>query len=404
MNQDNSDVSRGPNWILRWALRVALLLLVVICAEYGLRLFQARWTTGGARNYAANYSRFYGSTVDVEQYQREMRSVYDTKNMSFDDFRGYRPAAMFQGRYVSTDVEGFRNTPLETNGGNARRTILMLGGSTMWGVGTAGDEHTIASALSGIIDQEMQWSYAVKNYGVGGYALAQEMIVLLERLGKEPIDYVVFYDGVNEVEHGQRELYWTGTVGRTPFLQPSWFGRETAVTSRYRDGYVFRYFPGFLWLSSQLLERVLAFPTTGQIYDPQQLERETLDAEMRRVVSEYARLKGIIDALSVEFDFAPLFFLQPSLATKQNVHVDELELSPWDRSWAEMVYAETRKQLGGHENFFDISGCIDTDEHIYLDDHHTGMEGNRRIASCIFREIQPRLQCDESGGACAGAP
>ena len=67
MNQDNSGVSRSPNWILRWVLRVALLLLILVCGEYGLRPFQAWWQTGGARNYADNYSRFHGSTSGFAQ-------------------------------------------------------------------------------------------------------------------------------------------------------------------------------------------------------------------------------------------------------------------------------------------------------------------------------------------------
>ena len=77
----------------------------------------------------------------------------------------------------------------------------------MWGAGTSYNWETIQSYFSRLINEiYVETNYIVENYGVGGYGNIQELIVLLEKVGFKKIDYVIFFDGVNDSGHGYNEL------------------------------------------------------------------------------------------------------------------------------------------------------------------------------------------------------
>jgi len=105
----------------------------------------------------------------------------------------------YHGEYINVDSKGVRRTwnPEHSNR-QALSTLYMFGGSTLWGTG-ARDEYTIPSYLSKLLDKNNQ-NFIVYNYGETGYISTQEIIhlILLLKEGYRP-DYVIFYDGINDV-------------------------------------------------------------------------------------------------------------------------------------------------------------------------------------------------------------
>ena len=86
---------------------------------------------------------------------------------------------------------------------NAKRSIHIYGGSTVWGTGSD-DKHTIPSYLQKSLNEENLGTYKVINHGFTSLVIRQQ----LEKLLASPPnhgDIVVFYDGGNDVV--QRGIY-----------------------------------------------------------------------------------------------------------------------------------------------------------------------------------------------------
>lgn len=357
------------------------------------------------RDYSENLKAMDVNMSDVEIYQAEAKAVYDVGNMDFDDYRGYRPKGNYKGKFLSTDQEGFRNT-VQYHSGKAGVSVhvALFGGSTQWGVGTLGDENTIASQLAKSINRLTDVPVVVHNFGVGGYAIAQETVLLLEKLEQVPIDIAVFFDWVNEVEHGQRELNVFGTPQKG-LLTPEWLGKATAM-SFCGAWHLEKILPNTMRLVSGLGKRLMYYWGPSEVVaqhqgrnhiDPSRppynfmfLSAETHDAQAERVVSHYLKLKKVIEGASERFGFRPIFALQPMLATKRQVHENEERRYSKNPLMAKIL-ERAESKLSATPNFVDMTECIQTPEHVYVDDHHTGKVGNGMIADCMALIILPQI-------------
>ena len=57
-------------------------------------------------------------------------------------------------------------------------------------------------------------------------------------------------------------------------------------------------------------------------------------------------------------------------------------------SLPDLIFKRGRQLTHRRSNFLEISGCFDgTGDASYIDDHHTGWNGNLLIARCIFDDI-----------------
>lgn len=106
----------------------------------------------------------------------------------------------FAGDYINVDSSGIRLTiQSEPSIGLTVDTVLMLGGSTMWGT-LQRDPGTIPSIVAARLAQHDIRQARVVNLGETGYVFTQEVTELLLQLrnGARP-RAVVFYDGLNDV-------------------------------------------------------------------------------------------------------------------------------------------------------------------------------------------------------------
>lgn len=363
-----------------------------------------------SRNYTENLNAYYKNTPDqklLNDYIASVAQVYAIENLQYDPYRGYEPLGNFKSISINTDSEGFRFTNNPPNLKNLpTKHVAMFGGPIQWGIGTIKDSDTISSLLSNLLNSNPQnvFYYEVKKFGVGGYGFSQEFLTFIERLGSEPIDAAVFLDGVNEIEHSRRETS-DGKVGEGFFIAPEWLSQAVASQSSNSQNeeqqIEFHTLHALRWAKAELQVllntrsnniRTLEQPTADNLNliakENEDLERR----QSRRIWNHYERRMDTLDALSKKFNFVNLHFLQPHLGTKSRQSIREKQIyAAYFKSerLPSIMYLEGKRLANRHENFFDISDCFDgIGDELYIDDHHTGRNGNLLIAKCIFDDIE----------------
>jgi lysophospholipase L1-like esterase len=100
---------------------------------------------------------------------------------------------------VKTNSLGFRDKPIEPRKPDEFR-ILLLGGSTAWGMGASSNEHTVAGVLESILnDGEDKVSYRVMSGAYMGWRSRQELVALMEFYDRFDPDLVVSLTGYNDL-------------------------------------------------------------------------------------------------------------------------------------------------------------------------------------------------------------
>jgi lysophospholipase L1-like esterase len=99
---------------------------------------------------------------------------------------------------LRTNQLGFRDEPLAPRQPGEVR-VLLLGGSTAWGLGASSNDATVRGALQRILNAGGGTNYRVMSGAFLGYTARQEMTVLTEFLDRYDPDVVVSLTGHNDV-------------------------------------------------------------------------------------------------------------------------------------------------------------------------------------------------------------
>lgn len=345
--------------------------------------------------------------VDKDLFYEEGKM---SSRMAFDFYRYFRPEGKFEGKYISTTADGFRNTVqyFKNDKSLPKKTIVFLGASTMWGAGTAGDFATIPSLFAKYINAlDPHVNYEVKNYGVGGYHNAQQMILLMEKLETEKIDFVIFFDWTSEAVMGYREMI--DSSNKSYFLQPSVNVGYGPMIKFLTDRGVYDGSINFALGFRNFIEKSNIVRAILRIRDNAQLKRkahadvgkdsgELKDGELRqveRIIKHYRKNKKIIGSFSASFKFTPFFIMQPNLYTKDRLSKYEATSPFWENSqevaFNKKLYDAARREFGGDDDFYDVSTCMATEATVYLDDHHMSLRGNELCAKAILDKIGDKI-------------
>lgn len=294
----------------------------------------------------------------------ELRAVNE---LIFYPSRWYTSAPNYKGRYVQTDMYGFRINPESISKNCA---IGFWGGSTMFSI-TTSQNHTIP----GNIDLAGCDSL---NFGQGGYSTNAELMAFIEGVRAYPnIKAAFFYDGVNEVA---RYLEWAQKPKVNNFLyQKIGSYYEGGIQNALKNSqpfYEFNYKSNFLYL----IDRVFIanrIKTTNQ-FDVATMSKEVANIYYQNItdIQILAKSKGII----------PIFSWQPSIFTSQKkLTPRELTIAD-DRTLVKQLYIETTRQILSDKrrklfHFLDLTAALDELEgDIFSDWHHINEEGNKEIA------------------------
>lgn len=176
-----------------------------------------------------------------EYWQETQRGAF---TLAYHPYEGFRMKP-FQGHTVTIGAEGFRWVPGQNP--EAQKHVILLGGSTMLGVG-APDLFTIPAQLQQLFNRHAGTRVTVHNRGVGSWVSSQELMHLVMELkaGRIP-SVVVFYDGANDTQRGLENLRAGGTVYDHQLVDYFEGGESLLRWVAYRQN----------WMGSKLLGRFL---------------------------------------------------------------------------------------------------------------------------------------------------
>ncbi len=351
--------------LLRGNAAVFLGLLLVIYFAIPLAtgigsLTRPFWLSADKRGALPNYaSEANGGRERAARHFAEVRAL-QTDYMSYYVWRR-RP---FSG--VTVNVEPglqIRHTPQANPA--AGPSVYFFGGSTMWGTGSD-DAHTIPAQYQRAAGGK------VLNFGESGWVAHQSLNQLMKLYteGHRP-DVVVFYDGVNEVQHKCRV--------ETDFWADDRQGqiRQALAYHPTDPGYYLR---PLLTLAG-LAARALQTRDEKRFYD---CDRNPAKAALiaAQLIADWQIAAALVQAHGGRF----YAFLQP-VAYFGHPRLDHLRLSRRIGDQYEAVYPLIRRAMAAAGIGADITDMFDGDEYVYIDFSHVSPNGNTRAAARIGSAI-----------------
>jgi len=382
-----------------WAI-LGLSLVLLFALENAYRLYEELPTRPSQPQSSSVSARDpYTSEAWFSEFEKA-RHLHmgraDARYVDYDPYRGWwvRPG---QHKGLNVDASGYRHTEQFFQGDpSTLHHVFLFGGSTMWGF-TVRDEATIPSWVAGQLAAAGIKDVEVDNKAQCGFNLAQSVatLVLELRRGARP-SAVVFLDGINEVgsvaEGGQPgDIYGQADARRR-------FALTHATTNELLLA---------LWSNLhivQALQRLWPTPAKAEI-----------DASVAcpAIANNYLNLVRIAEALGREFDFKPIFFWQPALATSGK------QLGPWethlmaDEAVGSLVkltkacvpYVEARLESRRGITYFPLHAIFDDVQgDQFLDQFgHVTEQADGVIAAAITQQLIPLLQGIETARADDGA-
>jgi hypothetical protein len=253
--------------------------------------------------------------------------------------------------------------------------VWFFGGSTMFGVAAQRDEHTIASEVVRLAEEDGVRVEA-HNFGSPGMVNYQETLLFARLLAARPTpDLVVFYDGINDRAVQFLHAYaGTGTVGEPDEL----------VAFDYREALV-----GEVTGTDEPPPPIGTAPTTGDQPPPvEDVVQAIVDVYGQGV--DLGRLLGQDDGVPVRHFWQPDLYSKAELDPGEEALLAPLHLD--DRRFEAQadLAAEVRSRLP--DEVVDLSAAWDgADGPILNDQVHTNELGARLVAEAMYEHLRPEL-------------
>jgi hypothetical protein len=298
----------------------------------------------------------------------------------------------YRGAQLTIDERGLRPTPGERTAPAGAVRILCFGGSTMMGMG-ARDDHTIAAVLAQRLGEEGHTA-RVTNYGQLGHNSTQETITLQQLLkAGEEIDVAVFYDGVNEMACAEQ-------TGRADAVFDEARRREefNLLFSERRSDLLLAALMVLVPRTVRRLRQLTGLPLRHPAaVPPIDLNGIDLGALARDVIGVYRANLRLVRALAGAYGFTPVFFWQPTIASKKTKSPDEVR---WARDHTrdpqsrvllhEAIIAERRRchELADADDAIDLSPLFDGwTGPVYIDLYHLSEPANAAVAEAMLPAV-----------------
>lgn len=297
---------------------------------------------------------------------------------------------------LKTNELGFRDRPVEPRKPNELR-ILLLGGSTVWGLGASSTEATVAGVLERLLnDGTAKSSHRVMSGAFTGWSSRQERVALLEFFAIFMPDLVIALTGYND-------LVTMVAGGAGEFLQrPESVELGNAVEANLRPMSTFRAIKkvggtlGIWRLVVYLRERATVWAPSGRLAA---YERAVAEREMARIADLYTGLAEFLDRRGSRL----MVVLQPELyTTGKPLTVEEMEvrqryflrikdIAPVFRRYrADLLRALLDSRMRGL-SVTDLQTVFDGHTRpVFIDDCHFNDEGYRIIAEGLKARIEVR--------------
>ncbi|MEW5816790.1 MAG: hypothetical protein AB1798_15520 [Spirochaetota bacterium] len=322
-------------------------------------------------------------------YHKKEPNIFQLQ-LNFSYYEMFTPI-IGKGDFVAVaGITTKRQTPINPKIG---KVVFMFGGSTT--VGVESNEKTIASHLA-LISQKSRQPLIVENYGVGSFRSSEELMKLIKllRAGFKP-NYVIFYDGYNDTEFAIRKQT------RYDFLSPVQDVFKSTVSVAYfekvlRQFEVYKLMDYLPLLQSivrnifyRLVNRNGEFDSSDGIDN---IELKDFDDIKKYCVDNYYQNIKMVKALGKEYNFVPIFVLQPMIYFKKHLSSTEesimKNLPDEYKDLTPKLYKAIVERMLNINNFYTITDVFDGHlGTIFMDQGHILSNGNRVVAKKLFEII-----------------
>ena len=305
---------------------------------------------------------------------------------------------------IATDENGYSITP-SFSYDNPDITVIVTGGSTMFGVGSSENSTTVPSILERLINQRLNIRAEVVNLALRGGQSFQEMLLVDRFLAENHADLVLSISGRNDAFHAISDPTVEGAflnkhiwenavplihrVEREEFTIINLNSRLRSLSFTY--DLLSRWFNGS---SSSKKSRPSAGSSTLN------LRREAFTTPQKRAnitATHYAATDQISKMNEANF----VMILQPTLyykniwtefeVSRMNEKYDSEDIIEKNRQNEHEFYDAFRKNKKTF-NFIDLSNIfLENNETLYIDQCHYNDLGAEKLAERVFESIKPFL-------------
>ncbi len=338
--------------------------------------------------------------VDFISYLKDSKAF--SENILYDPYRGFKNPSNFKSKHINTDEYGRRYSGEKKINEKKDVVIGLFGGSTIFGVAAEGDTRTIPGELQKIIDGNCKkFTTKIINNGVGASNQTQSMIWLIESLGFQKYDYVIFYDFVNETTFAYSELLNTSSFDQE--LPPRFLTYQYTyfISPQFTKPTLFKVTKYFKKTNSYQFSKIIYIKLKNFFLEKKDLsnlskkgiEQDRKNQKIKKLINNYKVNMEIINSLGKNYNFKSYFILQPTLFTKKQLSENEKTIPHLiDTNYINFekkVYEAAKRILKNKNNFFDFSGIFEEiNSTIYIDDHHMSSKGNKIVAGNIFETLK----------------
>jgi hypothetical protein len=312
----------------------------------------------------------------------------------------WRSTPSYPGDVVGVDAEGYRITPGASDSEDAFR-LFTFGGSAMWGSGVE-DSCTIPACLQEFLADSLERPVCVSNMGQNAFTTTQEVIELMLQLRRGNVpDYVIFYDGFNDVwaayesgipgVHHSYEPISSRIEGRDPIVQESPLVQLLHTTNTWM-------------LISSLRQRGIISSQGGETvlrtYRTMGIDRDSLASGAVDIcLQNYSLVEHLADAYGFDYLAAwqPVIWCGSKRLTEGEREIYDGEFADYpaggDSALTGLLrasYRDFRLSMPDTVHYADLTGIFDEiREDVYID--HTGVhisrDGNRAVASALISRM-----------------
>jgi len=295
------------------------------------------------------------------------------------------------GEYLNINSEGFRGGEFNFQDDDYR--IFILGGSTLFGFITNGDEFTIP----GILEKKFKddnIDVKIINAGIPGAYSRAELFYLENHILEFSPNMIIMYDGVNDGDH---ELY---DFTDTEFENNNFFENNNLKYSESGKTGLLSFFAKIDYQTGmgvvQFFKSLINTSGTNPIDEPLKNLVETKDLE-EKLFLKAQRLEKNWDkicSIGKEYGFKTINIIQPGLATSDRILSNNEKIILQNPSRAtEFLITLDLNNLNpiNCEHIFDLRNSFEgiDKKSIFFDSTHMDNFGNEIVAEKIYEKILP---------------
>ncbi len=386
------------------------IVLILFTVELGLHVFIYVKNSGesndktGKRGIKREELSAFTKTSWGKEYWDEVHRSRTYEYFPFIEWRSKE----FHGKYVNISADGIRKTWNPEFGNEKYKRVYVFGGSTAWGYGSR-DDFTIPSLLSKRLNENKN-EYLLVNYGETAYTLMQEIVYLTLQLknGERP-DYVIFYDGINQVA----PAYRTGSAGSINNLPEM---KAIFEKSRYnRKKYAGN--AGLIWegLTGAIRDNSMIYQAFSQglthevrnkeinrrktspvkIFAAASYSDDELNVLSEEIVSDYIRSVNHIKSLSKIYGFKYILLWQPVLFSKAFISPEEQTYrKAWENRQRRKLFEKTYKIMETKKivHLYNLSTVFNgIKSTMFIDFMHITEQGNEIVVDKIYEILKEEL-------------